>query len=68
VAPYRACVTSFLTIGGLWLAHHGIFRRLQYANRELMLIDLSLLGDGVPPFPTKLMAEAFLTRTPCAQQ
>ena len=26
---YLAYVTSFLTIGGIWLAHHGIFRRLR---------------------------------------
>jgi len=25
---YLAYVTSFLTIGGIWAAHHGIFRRL----------------------------------------
>jgi uncharacterized membrane protein len=26
---YLGYVTSLLTIGGIWLAHHGIFRRLQ---------------------------------------
>ena len=56
---YLAYVTSFLTIGGIWLAHHSIFRRLQYANRELMLINLLLLmAVSFLPFPTKLMAEA----------
>jgi TMEM175 potassium channel family protein len=56
---YLAYVTSFLTIGGIWLAHHGIFRRLQYANRELMLINLLLLmATSFLPYPTKLMAEA----------
>jgi uncharacterized membrane protein len=56
---YLAYATSFLTIGGIWIAHHGIFRRLQYANRELMLINLSLLmATAFLPFPTKLMAEA----------
>ena len=29
---YLAYATSFITIGGLWLAHHGIFRRLQYVE------------------------------------
>jgi uncharacterized membrane protein len=29
---YLGYATSFLTIGGLWLAHHGVFRRLRYAN------------------------------------
>ena len=56
---YLAYVTSFITIGGIWGAHHGIFRRLQYANRQLMLINLLLLmAVSFLPFPTKLMAEA----------
>ena len=56
---YLAYVTSFITIGGIWAVHHGIFRRLQYANRQLMLINLLLLmAVSFLPFPTKLMAEA----------
>jgi uncharacterized membrane protein len=56
---YLAYATSFITIGGIWVAHHGIFRRLRYANRELMLINLFLLmAVAFLPFPTKLMAEA----------
>jgi hypothetical protein len=43
----------------IWLAHHGIFRRFQYMNRELMVINLVLLmAVSFLPFPTKLMAEA----------
>ena len=56
---YLAYVTSFLTIGGIWGIHHGIFRRLQYMNRQLMLANLLLLmAVAFLPFPTKLMAEA----------
>ena len=56
---YLAYATSFITIGGIWLAHHGMFRRLQYANTRLMLINLLLLmAVSFLPFPTKLMAEA----------
>ena len=56
---YLAYVTSFLTIGGIWAAHHGMFRRLQYANQRLMLLNLLLLmAVAFLPFPTKLMAEA----------
>ena len=56
---YLAYVTSFLTIGGIWAAHHGIFRRLAYANQRLMLLNLVLLmAVSFLPFPTKLMAEA----------
>ena len=56
---YLAYATSFITIGGIWLAHHGIFRRLQFANTSLMLINLLLLmAVSFLPFPTKLLAEA----------
>jgi len=40
---YLGYATSFLTIGGIWLAHHGIFRRLRYANDPVMRINLLLL-------------------------
>ena len=60
---YLAYATSFLTIGGIWLVHHGIFRRLQYANKQLMLANLLLLmAVAFLPFPTKLMAEAIHDR------
>ncbi len=60
---YLAYVTSFLTIGGIWMVHHGIFRRLQYMNRQLMLINLLLLmAVAFLPFPTNLMAEAIHDR------
>ena len=56
---YLGYVTSFVTIGGIWLVHHGIFRRLQYANRRVMYVNLVLLmAIAFLPFPTKLLAEA----------
>jgi uncharacterized membrane protein len=56
---YLGYATSFLTIGGLWLAHHGIFRRLRYANNAVMRINLLLLmAVSFLPFPTRLVAEA----------
>ena len=56
---YLAFATSFITIGGLWLAHHGIFRRLEYANTAVMRINLLLLmAVSFLPFPTRLVAEA----------
>jgi uncharacterized membrane protein len=56
---YLGYATSFLTIGGLWLAHHGIFRRLRYANDRVMRINLLLLmAVAFLPFPTRLVAEA----------
>ena len=55
---YLAYATSFITVGGIWLVHHGIFRRLRYANQPLMLINLALLmAVSFLPFPTKLLAE-----------
>ena len=56
---YLAYVTSFITIGGLWMAHHGIFRRLQYADATVMRINLVfLMAVSFLPFPTGLMAAA----------
>jgi uncharacterized membrane protein len=56
---YLAYATSFLTIGGIWIAHHAIFRRLASANQRLMVLNLLLLmATAFLPFPTKLMAEA----------
>ena len=56
---YLGFATSFVTIGGLWLVHHGIFRRLQYANNRIMRLNLLLLmAVSWLPFPTRFMAEA----------
>ena len=56
---YLAYATSFLTIGGIWLAHHGIFRRLQYVDARVMRLNLLLLlAVSFLPFPTRLVAEA----------
>jgi uncharacterized membrane protein len=55
---YLGYVTSFVTIGGLWLAHHGIFRRIQYADARVTRLNLILLMIvSFLPFPTRLMAE-----------
>jgi uncharacterized membrane protein len=56
---YLAYATSFITIGGIWLAHHSVFRRLQYANAKVMRINLALLmAVAFLPFPTRLVADA----------
>jgi uncharacterized membrane protein len=60
---YLAYATSFITIGAIWLVHHGIFRRLEYANSWVMRINLGLLmAVSFLPFPTKLLAEAIHDR------
>jgi len=56
---YVAYVTSFWTIGGLWIVHHGIFRRMRNADYTVLLMNLVLLMVvAFLPFPTKLMADA----------
>ena len=56
---YLAYVTSFLTVGGVWLAHHGLFSRLQAVDPVLMRLNLLLLmAVSFLPFPTGLMAGA----------
>ena len=56
---YLAFVTSFFTIGGVWLAHHGLFARLEAIDPVLMRMNILLLmAVSFLPFPTALMAEA----------
>jgi TMEM175 potassium channel family protein len=56
---YLGYVTSFATIGALWLLHHGVFRRLEYADDRIMRLNLLLLMVvSFLPFPTRLMAQA----------
>jgi uncharacterized membrane protein len=56
---YLAFVTSFLTVGGVWLAHHGLFTRLRSVDPVLMRLNILLLmAVSFLPFPTALMAEA----------
>jgi uncharacterized membrane protein len=62
---YLAYVTSFTAIGGVWLAHHGIFHRLQAVNQQVMRINLLLLMMvSFLPFPTRLISEAIREEGP----
>ena len=57
---YLAYVTSFLTVGGVWLAHHRLFMRLRFVDPTLMRLNILLLMiASFLPFPTGLLAEAF---------
>ena len=57
---YLAYVTSFLTVGGVWLAHHSLFSHLRYVDPVLMRLNvLLLMVAAFLPFPTGLLAEAF---------
>lgn len=56
---YLAYATSFITIGGMWLAHQSLFSRLQSANGNVVRANLALLmAVAFLPFPTRLVAEA----------
>ncbi len=56
---YLGFATSFVTIGGIWLAHHGLFGRLRFLDARVMRINLLLLMTvSFLPYPTKLIAEA----------
>jgi uncharacterized membrane protein len=54
---YAAYVTSFLTIGIIWVNHHVMIGRLREADRVILFLNLLLLMSiAVLPFATKLMA------------
>ena len=55
---YLAYVTSFITIGIIWINHHHNMRTIERPDRMFMFINLLLLLDvAFIPFPTKLVAE-----------
>jgi uncharacterized membrane protein len=55
---YLAYVTSFLTIGIIWINHHYCVQTIVRADRTLLFLNLLLLLTvGFLPFPTKLVAQ-----------
>ncbi len=54
---YAAYVTSFITIGIIWVNHHAMIGRLREADHSILMLNLLLLlSIGVLPFATSLMA------------
>jgi uncharacterized membrane protein len=54
---YAAYVTSFLTIGIIWINHHVMISRLREADRTILFLNLLLLMSiAALPFATSLMA------------
>ena len=55
---YLAYVTSFLTIGVIWVNHHSVFTLLSRVDRPLVFINtVMLMVVAFIPFPTRLVAE-----------
>jgi uncharacterized membrane protein len=55
---YAAYVTSFLTIGIIWINHHVMISRLRQADHSILILNLLLLMSiGILPFATNLMAQ-----------
>lgn len=58
---YFAYVTSFLTVGIIWINHHAAIARLREVDHAILMINLLLLMSiCVLPFTTHLMA-SYLT-------
>jgi uncharacterized membrane protein len=54
---YAAYVTSFLTIGIIWINHHAMIGRLREADHSILILNLLLLMSiSALPFATALMA------------
>ena len=54
---YAAYVTSFITIGIIWINHHAMISRLGRADHAILMLNLLLLlSIGVLPFGTSLIA------------
>jgi uncharacterized membrane protein len=54
---YATFAVSFLTIGIIWVNHHGQFHRISTVDRPLLFLNLLLLMFVVLiPFPTELLA------------
>ena len=55
---YAAYVTSFITIGIIWVNHHAMISRLRQADHTILALNLVLLMSiAVLPFATDLIAE-----------
>jgi uncharacterized membrane protein len=55
---YLAYVTSFVTIGIIWINHHYCIQTIERCDRTFMFLNLLLLLTiAFLPFPTKLVAQ-----------
>jgi uncharacterized membrane protein len=55
---YAAFLTSFLTIGIMWINHHRLFTLIRRVDNWLLVLNmLLLLGVTIVPFPTAFVAD-----------
>src|SRR5436309_8930975 len=55
---YVAFLTSFATIGIMWLNHHRLFSLMHRVDHLLLVLNgVLLLGVTITPFPTALVAD-----------
>jgi uncharacterized membrane protein len=55
---YFGYLTSFVTIGIMWMNHHRMFNLIHKSDDGLMLVNLVfLLGIAFVPFPTSVVAD-----------
>jgi uncharacterized membrane protein len=56
---YAAYVTSFLTIGVIWVNHHRMFKLIERVTHSFLMLNVMfLMVVSFIPFPTALVAEA----------
>ena len=59
---YLAFLTSFSTIGIMWINHHRLFNLIGRSTHSLLILNsLLLMGVTFVPFPTSLASEYVLT-------
>ena len=57
-------MVSFLLIGAIWINHHAIFRHIVRFDATLLVLNLlQLMIFAFLPFPTAVLAEAFIRGT-----
>jgi uncharacterized membrane protein len=55
---YAAYLVTFITIGVIWIEHHGMMSAVRFTNRRFMELTLAfLLFVSLMPWPTALAAE-----------
>jgi len=60
---YLAYVTSFLTIGGVWIAHHRLFSRVRVIDATIVQLNLLLLITAFLPFPRPYLRRRSVRRS-----